>query len=575
MADEVTLNLPRDSTLAEKNELDRKRNDLLAAIAVGNAGPEFIDSVFARLLDDTNTTEIFYAWLPLAMTASGATLYSALCRFGVMLRVNRSLTVRFADESVSGDPSGVGLDWLADKKAAPLATDTVDPADDWTIETRETWYVRANAVSNADGTMDVKAIEGYGDGFDVTGETYPVYVFAPALYIKEWSDGQYYYKSWRSTPAGGYADREENLFPDGSRRSVVWHPAFPGGLNSSGALTSGAGRKCYNFASASAGIVAARKMSANEGLWTDCDTIYVLDQWQLRHWNLENSRIMEGCTSYSVQNVVAKAESGVKRVLVTKAQGASFIVGSTVSIGDKGSNSSSDRGNAYMRNIADLVQISSIETVAIDGTEYAAINLAIDAAIDVPATAWISSMPWHSGATESVKGHHDGSPVSNTAGKYPCRCAGIEMMNGAYTLGLDPLYNVTKTEDGDGRIYTAYSCRTSSKQASSITSDYKESGIVATFATNNAWQYVRKFIKALRGVLLPEKVGGSETTFFKSAFCGAGGAGVYSPWRFASLSYYGVAGFAAELGYYGPGEASWYGSPRLAGCGKIRGEADA
>ena len=260
---------------------------------------------------------------------------------------------------------------------------------------------------------------------------------------------------------------------------------------------------------------------------------------------------------------------------MTKAQGASFIVGSTVSIGDKGSNSNSDRGNAYMHNIADLVQISSIETVAIDGTEYAAINLAIDAAIDVPATAWISSMPWHSGATESVKGHHDGSPVSNSAGKYPCRCAGIEMMNGAYTLGLDPLYNVTKTEDGNGRIYTAYSCRAASKQASSITSDYKESGIVATFATNNAWQYVRKFIKTLRGVLLPEKVGGSETTFFKSAFYATGGTGLFSPWRFASLSNSGSAGLAAGAGRSGPGLASWYGSPRLAGCGKIRGEADA
>ena len=149
------------------------------------------------------------------------------------------------------------------------------------------------------------------------------------------------------------------------------------------------------------------------------------------------------------------------------------------------------------------------------------------------------------------------------------------MMNGAYALGLDPLYNVTKTEDGDGRIYTAYSCRTASKQASSITSDYKESGIVATFATNNAWQYVRKFIKTLRGVLLPEKVGGSETTFFKSAFYVTGGTGLLSPWRFADLYHHGAAGFAAESGYAGPGNAAWYGSPRLAGCGKIRGEADA
>ena len=83
---------------------------------------------------------------------------------------------------------------------------------------------------------------------------------------------------------------------------------------------------------------------------------------------------------------------------------------------------------------------------------------------------------------------------------------------------------------------------------------------------------MKAFIKSKLGVLFPKLIGGSSTTYFKSAFCGTGSAGVRCPWRFAALVDGGDAGLAAEYGYNAPGGSVWYGRPRLCGAGKKRGE---
>ena len=132
--------------------------DLLQAIAAGSAGPEYTDATFKALLDDTNTTEIFSAWWPLS-AASNDSKYKRLLRFFTMLQTDKTYTVKFPSPAVSTNPAGTPADDLAGKSAAALATDSTSP-EDWAAEDRMTWYIRANAVSLADGTMDVLAIEG-------------------------------------------------------------------------------------------------------------------------------------------------------------------------------------------------------------------------------------------------------------------------------------------------------------------------------------------------------------------------------------------------------------------------------
>ena len=546
----------------------------LEAIALngGQNSAEALDAACRQLLDGTNTTRVFWSWYPRALAAGETDKYKLLSRFATAAAQawnGKTYTLRSYDPSVSGITKMTPMDDLADKVAAQLCTENTEAVEDWADEDPMTWYIRANALSLEDGTMNITYFEGE-DGFDITGEDAPVYTFALALWIKEWNDGAYDYISFRTTRGSGYYPDAGDVDPKNKKRPITWHATFPGGLDSKGALTSGAGIKAYNFASATAGIQKARQKTIYEGLWNDCDTRWILRMWQLRHFDLENSNIAEGCTNYNYQYMAALPEENVKRVLLSASQAAGFIVGSTVSVGDMGAQSNKDRWNAWMRNLADLVKVSSIEKVTVNGTEYTAINLDISGTITTTATTCISTMPWHSGATEALPGHKDGCTFSLTAGKTPLRVAGVEVLDGSYTIGLDPLYDTTANEAG-GFDYTVYQCRDSQKLSGSITADYEDTGIVYS-GMPSGWNYVKAFIKSKLGVLFPKLISGSSTTYFKSAFCGAGSAGVRCPWRFAHLNYGGAAGLAAENGNNAPGSSNWYSRPRLCGAGKKRGE---
>ena len=424
-----------------------------------------------------------------------------------------------------------------------------------------TWYIRANAKSLADGSMNITAIEGIDDDFDITGEDAPVWTFALALYIKEWSDASYNYISFRTAAADGFAADAADIAPDSNRRDLTWHPTFPGGLNSQNALTSGAGRAPYLNVSATTGLTAARLMDAYEGLWNDCDTRWLLRMWQLRHWNLENSNIAEGCTDYHLDYTPAVAETGVKRVLLTAAQAANLIVGSCVQL------STSARAGT----VTALAQIESKETVEVSGTSYVAINLDVDTTFNTTTSLHLCTMPYFSGATEALPGHADGCFGGTlTGGKGPLRVAGVECMDGANVLGLDPLYNVTAGSASGEFNYAVYECKDSEKLAGSITSDYENTGITYT-GPSWGWQYVKSFVRTVKGILFPESVGGSSTTYFKSGFLGMYSTGVRSPWRFASLWDGGLAGLACENGVNAPSDSGWTGRPRLGGAGKKRG----
>ena len=551
----------------------KRQNDILAGIAAGTAGAEFVDATFRGLLDGKNTTEIFWSWWPLS-AGDGVTKYQRLERFAKMLAESvrsKTYTVRFYSDDVSGDYTGTPLDDLADgREAAPLLTDTSPETADWSEEDPFTWYIRANALSLEDGTMNVLAVEGE-TGFDLSGETAPVYCFALSLMLKEWEDGAYIYNSWRTFSGGGYEPMAGDVAPDKSRRWLTWHPAFYGGKNSKDGMTSGAGLPPMPWTSANAAIPLARKITAYDALWTDCDQQYVLAQWRLRHWTLSNSGKLEGCTVYNYQYTPAAAETSVKRVLVTKAQGANFLVGSAVCMGERGENTGTDRNADYNHNIFNWAKISSITNVTVNDTEYAALNLELDAPIDTTTTMLVSTMPWESGTTECVPGHSDGCRGSLTNGKYPYRVAGIEMQIGAYIEQLDPLWKASIVDD-DHWHYDVFSCKSGEKQVGSISSDYAQTG---SFDLNDkvawSWHYIRKLGKLGAEAMMYEKFNGSGSTYVRAAFFSPGSAGLYAPWRGGALGGGAGCGLPCAFGFNSPANSSWYGVPRLAGSGKKRG----
>ena len=565
-------------TAAESSASAAKESEKAAAKSAEEAKASTpastLDGMYTAMLDGTNTQKIFKLWWPFAVTQS-ENKYSCLERFAAMLDTawgDKTYTVRNIHESVSGDASGTPLDDLADGRgAAPLVTDASTGVADWAENDPMTWYVRANAKSLADGTMEVLAVETEA-AFDVTGETAPVYCFSPALAVKEWDDGSYLYTSWHMRAGDGYVPMAGDVAPDGTHRLLTWHPAFYGGKNSAGGMTSGAGLLPMPWTSANAALPLARKLTAYDGLWCDCDTQFALMAWRLRHWTLSNSGQLEGCTYYNYQYTLAAAETGVKRVLLTKAQGTNLLVGSCVCLGERGSNTNNDRNQAYNHDVFNIAKILSVETVTVNDTEYAAVNLELDSTIDTTTTMLVSTMPWPNGTTEALPGHSDGCLGSLTNGKYPYRIAGMEMQIGSYCEELDPLWQASLVDD-DHWHYDVYSCRDSEKLAGSITANYQK---VGEFDLPNAnkwsWNYIRALNKMAAEAQIPTKFGGSSSTYVKAAFYSPGGAGVYAPWRFGSLNVGGLCGLPCALGHLGPGSSSWGGVPRLAGSGKKRGE---
>lgn len=160
--------------------------DGVARFAAG-MGTGNLDATFCAMLNGENTTEVFQNWWPLSNNGSD-TRYQRLCRFGRMLATaweGKTYTLRWSKDTVSSSPAMTPLDDLADKSAAQLCTQSTTPVADWADEDPMTWYVRANALSLADGTMNVLAVEGVDAEFDVYGNTAPVYTFCLALWYRE------------------------------------------------------------------------------------------------------------------------------------------------------------------------------------------------------------------------------------------------------------------------------------------------------------------------------------------------------------------------------------------------------
>ena len=554
--------------------LDETGKEIVAALKDLSRGGDSvsIDALYQGMLTGENTTKVFSTWWGLSDNGKD-TKYQRLERWFTMLSklwAGKKYTLRYYKDSVSNDSAMTPLDDLADKTAAQLCTESTTPVADWADEDPMTWYIRANALSLADGTMNVLAIEGESE-FDISGETAPVWTFCLALWKREWDSGDYSYKSWATTNPGGYIPYAGDVAPDNTKRIMTWRPTFPGGLTSDGLrLTSGSGKKPYLWTSATTGLARARAMDAYEGLWNDADAIWVLDMWQLRHFNLENSNICEGCQSYNFQYKCAVAESYVTRVILTTAQASNLQVGSNVEIGEKNENTNNDRNQTDSYNIARYAKIISIDEETINETTYAAVNVEVDSPFTTTENTLVSTMPWDSGNTEGLPGHKDGACYSLTAGRNPLRVQGVEMMSGAYDIGLDPLYQVTASDESNKWNYAIYECRDSENLSGSITGNYELTGL-AYSKMQQGWNYVKKFFRTAKAILFPETVGGSTSGWFKSGFGGANSAGVRCPWRCGRLSNGASAGLAYEAGDVTPSGSSWYGRPRLSGSGKKRG----
>lgn len=227
-------------------------------------------------------------------------------------------------------------------------------------------------------------------------------------------------------------------------------------------------------------------------------------------------KVMAGVTNHNVQvKASIQSEEASTYFPVTNSQASSILVGTRFSVGYGTFNSSGtinvDRGNGTIHAYADDVVV--INKVPMDDGVNTAIYLDCTAFNTMPITdsnghtsdIYLTSMHAWSGDTDSVIGHHDGSPVSNTDSKHPCRIQGIEFMLGGYTVASDTVMFFKSDYSKD--VYVAPRGVAHSSSDSTIQSTYT---LVGNIPANNGSDFWIGDVNHVNGVWYPSTVVSSD-----------------------------------------------------------------
>ena len=276
----------------------------------------------------------------------------------------------------------------------------------------------------------------------------------------------------------------------------------------------------------------------------------------IKYATTHSQSIMAGCTSYTAQYMNLVGETGVTRVILTKSQAASYVVGSYVSIGEMGEATNKDRYYAYMQNLAYSVKVLKIEGV--DDTN-AAVYVDAPEAFDTTLTTCISTMPWHSGSTDEVAGS-DGSLGNNTRGIFAFKIQGIETGVGAYEVLGNVVMDIVTGADGNPArdVYVCEDASTLSSSIATVRANYRKAKAQVAY-TAASWKYItEETTYPDLGIMIPTGVGGGSTTGFADGLYTDTGTSGQREWRaLGSLSADAYAGLWILSADYGWSSASW------------------
>ncbi len=398
-------------------------------------------------------------------------------------RTGKVFGVFFNDFSVSNSSVGVRKYDAVNMIAKP-STDKVAARNDF-----EEYAIfnglTVNGEVDANGNFVVTYFEGE-EGFSNTEND--TYILLGTSWVNIDIDSLGETISVTDKPKDGYFPMGGAVRMDNTIRPFIAISKYLASKGKDNAPASISGQVPYYKVSSQSGNISQFHAKGNQYCSTTAQDRFLIEtMFQVIFATRNSQSIMRGCTDYNYQYQVAKAETNVNRAIVTKVQGANYVVGSRASIGTKNSAGSLDRYYDEVHKIANRRIITKIEDVTIDGTTYSAVYLD-GAAFTTTSDCFLSSMPWHTGACDSVLGSC-GSPVNNTNGKFPFVLMGIELMNGQYEVLGNVIYKQTSV-DGSiiGKMYVCYDA---AKLANSPTADFVEIGYnIAN--SNNSWKYGSK-----------------------------------------------------------------------------------
>lgn len=425
-------------------------------------------------------------------------------------------------------------------------------------------HFTCNFSVDENGFNHVEALEGQ-TGFTKYGKVQVGEVTMSAWFgIEDTAEAVLYHYSDSQTELTPHP-MKESINPDGTLSPFMIHAKYAAGdiegvPYSSKGLTPANGcqaTQAKNPISYAGMITYMHKLGGHYCGTTSWDLFYRQLMMIIKYATTHSQSIMAGCTSYSFQNMNLVEETGVMRVVLTKAQAANYVVGSYVSIGELGAETNKDRYYEYMHNLAYSVQITKIEDV--DDTN-AAIYVDAPEAFDTTLTTCISTMPWHSGSTDEVAGS-DGSLGSNTNGKYASKIQGIETGVGAYEVLGNVVMDIVAGADGNPArdVYVCQDASTLSSNIATIRTNYRKAAAQVAY-TAASWKYISEETTDMDlCVMIPTGVAAGSTTGFADGLYTDTITSGQREWLALGSLYSGAhAGLWLLIANYGWSHAYWY-----------------
>lgn len=539
-ADQIKTGLETDLNNAQQASKDLKQNTAASVTKIETAGQTQIDLI----------------------KQNGGGVENALSNYFALRRNGKVFTTKIYKWETSTSPVGVKMNANENMVAEPSVGRT-EGRDDY-AQYGLFHHFTCNFSVDENGFNHVDALEGQ-IGFTKYGKVQVGEVTMSAWFgIEDTTEAVLYHYSDSQTELTPYP-MKESINPDGTISPFMIHAKYAAGdidgvPYSSKGLAPANGcqaTQARNPVSYTGMITYMHKLGGHYCGTTSWDLFYRQLMMIIKYATTHSQSIMAGCTSYSNQNQNLVEETGVMRVVLTKAQAAGYVIGSYVSIGDVGSNTNKDRYYSYMHNKAYSVKVTKIEDV---DDSNAAVYVDAPEAFDTTLTTWITTMPWHSGATDEVAGS-DGSPNSNTNGKDPYKIQGIETCIGAYEVLGNVVMDIVTGADGNPArdVYVCEDASTLSSNIATVRANYKKA-IAQVAYTAASWKYItEETTDPNLGIMIPTKVGGGSTTGFADGlYTDAGTSGQREWLALGGLSIGAGAGLWFLSAYLGWSSADWY-----------------
>lgn len=521
-ADQIKTGLETDLNNAQQASKDLKQNTAASVTKIETAGQTQIDLI----------------------KQNGGGVENALSNYFALRRNGKVFTTKIYKWETSTSPVGVKMNANENMVAEPSVGRT-EGRDDY-AQYGLFHHFTCNFSVDENGFNHVDAMEGQ-IGFTKYGKVQVGEVTMSAWFgIEDTTEAVLYHYSDSQTELTPYP-MKESVNPDGTISPFMIHAKYAAGdidgvPYSSKGLAPANGcqaTQARNPVSYTGMITYMHKLGGHYCGTTSWDLFYRQLMMIIKYATTHSQSIMAGCTSYSNQNQNLVEETGVMRVVLTKAQAAGYVIGSYVSIGDVGSNTNKDRYFSYIHNKAYSVKVTKIEDV---DDSNAAVYVDAPEAFDTTLTTWITTMPWHSGATDEVAGS-DGSPNSNTNGKDPYKIQGIETCIGAYEVLGNVVMDIVTGADGNPArdVYVCEDASTLSSNIATVRANYKKAISQVAYTAAN-WKYItEETTDPNLGIMIPTKVGGGSTTGFADGLYTDTGASGQREWLALGHLYYGAA----------------------------------